>query len=314
MRIPARNNRQFSGYELESSVKNKRKPAFTKKFIIIITFIYSALIISTAFLFDRAVSMDSRTVQETIFESSSAILLEKTRMLADRAHRQNPGSIAGAAGILRSMAMEDHDILYIMIFSRTEDDNYFRLTEKFPVNSGLTMDVSEKEAVQDTESLSYLKEGLIRPAIDPEIYSRDHYSWQNVYHPLKVKKKTCAVQFMIKPSAYMKAADSFNSVITESRRAMLTVSAVLVLCVLVLTAIFSQNHSLLVKKLSEYMQKAASGNLDVNIKAAGDPELNELAASFNTLVEEMKTRKESQEEAAPAMTNPAAKMNPRKTA
>jgi tetratricopeptide (TPR) repeat protein len=283
-------------------VKNKRKPAFTKKFIIIISLIYSALIIATAFLFDRAVSMDSGTVRETIFESSNEILLERTRILADRADLRNPGSISSAGEYLRSISMEDHDILYILVFSRTEDDNYFRLTEKFPVNSGLTMDIGERESVQDAASLSYLKEGLIRPAIDPEIYSKDHYSWQNVYQPLKVGKKTYALQFMVRPSAYMKATDSFNSVITGSRRTMLMVSAGLILCVLVLTAIFSQNHSMLVKKLSEYIQKAASGNLDINIKAAGDPELNELAMSFNTLVEEMKTRKESQEGAASAGT------------
>ena len=281
-------------------MKKDRKPAFTKKFVVIISILYSVLIVATALLFNHTVSLNSRAVRETAFESSNGILMEKASLMALRTLQQEPKNTAHAVSLLQQTCREDDDVIYAMLFSPTADDNYFRLVDKITVNSRLLVEVGKREIVQDPSGIPYLRNGLVRTVTDPEIYTKDTYSWQNVYQPIALNGKNYVIQFMFRPAATQKITAAFNSTITRSRYIMLFMSLALILSVVIVTVIFSQNHSLLMKNLARYMQKAASGDLDVNINTAGDSELNELALSFNTLIEEMKTIRENAPEQAEA--------------
>ena len=69
---------------------------------------------------------------------------------------------------------------------------------------------------------------------------------------------------------------------------MIILTIILIVAVTVITVIFIQNYSLLIKNLSVYIDKAAKGDLDININTTDDRELNELANSFNSLIHELK--------------------------
>ena len=61
---------------------------------------------------------------------------------------------------------------------------------------------------------------------------------------------------------------------------------------LLAVGLFIQNYSLFLKSLAGYFGRASRGDLAVNISAPDDDEMQELAASFNGLIEEMRVLKE----------------------
>ena len=264
---------------------------FTEKFAIRVAALCSIFIIAQAVIFYFTISSNSKTLRATVIQSSNNILLDKAKLISSRMHVQKPQNIEKAIALLRSIALDYDDALYIVLFSPTEDENYFKISAGIPVNSDLHIDLKKNIPIKEESENSPLKKGRTRPEADPQVHSKDSYMWQNIYVPVSISEKSYIALFMFRASTLVRITDAFNSTTKHSSIIMLISSALLILGITLLTLIFIQSHSMLVKKLTLYMRKAAEGDLALNIKAAGDKELDSLAESFNTLIEEIKNIK-----------------------
>jgi tetratricopeptide (TPR) repeat protein len=274
---------------LNKNKKNKKnRIVFTGRFAAAAAILYSLFIIVQAFIFCYTIETNSKAVKNTVLDSGNEMLLLKAGLVTEQIRRQKPKSPDKAIAAIKRAAAADDDILYAVIFSRTDDDNYFMAAAGAPVNSALTIAIDKKNPVRELSS-SVLKESRSAPRIDPKVYSKDGYSWQNVYVPALINGKRFVIQYMFRTSMALRITDSFNSVTKHSSNIMIIASISLVIGIILLTFIFWHSHSLLVKKLSLYMQRAAKGELDLNVNANGDAGLDELASSFNNLVEVMKS-------------------------
>jgi hypothetical protein len=269
-------------------VKQGKKPAFTSKFIITISVIYSSLIIGVAVFFNHVVVENNRIIQDTLIERSNDVFLGKTSTLTTGILLQKPENVRELNAAVREVCKNDSGVLHVLVFHRTGDENYFRLTDSIPVNSHLVMDIKKGDIVQEPSGIDYLKEGRIHAVIDPQVYTKEQYTWQSTYHPLALKNKKYILQYIISSDLQNIIHDAYSRANAASYRSLVIMTGVLVMAVIILTALFFQNYSYLVKRLAEYMQMAAGGNLDINLHPTGDSELNELALSFNTLIEEIR--------------------------
>lgn len=267
----------------------EKRPAFTTRFILLISILYACFIIGTALLFSFTVSYASDALQATAIDSYNEMLAEKTAAIAGTLAFRPRLSVRKAQKMLARAIRSHPEILSVLFFARTRDENYFRLKKIIPGNSDIDPGIRRGETIADRSGSDYLKQGLVHAITDPMIYSKGSYSWQNVYQPIVLKKKAYVLQFMIYPKAAAEIQAYFNAISSRGTKLMIVFSVIIIFAIATITLLFVHNHSVLMKNLSAYMLKAAKGNFDISIASSSDSELNELASSFNTLIEEMKT-------------------------
>ena len=131
-----------------------------------------------------------------------------------------------------------------------------------------------------------------RVIIDPNIYSSNGKYWQNVYLPFKIKGKTYIIEFTISTSDTFSTINKYYEASQKTKQYMLIIPTIMIIVVFILTFLFTHNVSLFLKNLSKYMNKASSGDMDVNLNPIIDDDFSELALSFNSLLDKLKESKE----------------------
>ncbi len=189
---------------------------------------------------------------------------------------------------------EEKGFYYILLFSKTSDENYFRLRGKVPLKKDFRLQIEIGSVVKEEKSKNYLKEAQLSGIVEPEIYSNKGLYWQNVYFPFKVKRKTYIIQFIVSASKTEYLLSIYNRSNNNAKWIIIIVSIVMIIAAVIATIIFMHNYSLLIKNLSQYIEKAAKGDLNVSIKTINDDELNKLANSFNSLIHELKDKSSSE--------------------
>jgi tetratricopeptide (TPR) repeat protein len=282
-------------YKLKKTFQNRNRPqkksGMTKRFIIAISVIYSTLIIASALFFHFSMNAGEAVLRDTLESHNQDIIGEKIDALIRHLRDNKVVTRKKLGREIRRFDVSARDILYVIIFSKTHDENYYRIYGKLPMSSGLVLRISKNAVVRENKKINYLKEGILHSVIDPEIYSRDNFHWQNVYYPYELNNKKVVLQFLISVSRTQEAITSYVESIHGIRLANGIMAGALAVAVVVLTLIFTHNYSLLLSNLSRYMKKAAGGDLGVSLNQTTDGELSELAVSFNTLIEELKDKK-----------------------
>jgi tetratricopeptide (TPR) repeat protein len=275
----------------QNTNSSEKKSGMTKRFIIAVSVIYSILILSAALFFHYSMNAGEAVLRDTLESYNQDVIGEKIDALIRRLHDKKIDTRAGLGREIRRYNASARDILYLIIFSKTYDENYYCIYGKLPLNSGLVLRISKNAVVRENKKINYLKEGMLHSVIDPEIYSKDDFHWQSVYYPYELNNRKVVLQFLMSVSRTQEAITSYVDSIQGIRLANGIMAGALAVAVIVLTLIFTHNYSLLITNLSRFMKKAVNGDLEVSLNQTRDGELSELAVSFNTLIEELKDKK-----------------------
>ncbi len=270
--------------------EEKKRSIISRRFIIAISIIYSALIIATSVSFHVSMARNDGVLKDSLVSNNRDLFLGKIEALAERLKNDKATTPDMIKNELLSYNSSGGDILGVIIFTKTEDDNFFRIADTMMFHDDLNLEVTRSEVVREQKEINYLKMGLINSVVDPDIYSQSGYTWQNVYHPWEIKNKKSVIQFLVSATRLQATIDAYSASTKSVRIFNIIFTAVLVISVAVLSVIFLHNYSLLLSNLSHFMKKAADGDLDVSLNQTGDDELNQLALSFNTLIDELKDK------------------------
>jgi hypothetical protein len=268
----------------------RKESKISRTYITATAVVFSLLIITAALSFNWYIAQNAGLLKSIIMEINNDMLLGKIELVMDRLEQDRTEDAADIKKMIADFCTEEKGFLYAVIYARTSDDNYFKVIETVPISKNMTLNLEKKSLVMEDKEINYLKKALHHALVDPALYSQDGLCWQNVYTPFIMGKKIMVLEFMLSAHRARDAIASFNQTGNQARFIFAAASAVLALAVIVLSLVSSHNFTLLITGLTEYMNKAASGDLDVNLKTTDDESLNQLAQSFNSLIDELRDR------------------------
>ena len=280
--------------------KNKKlkQSAISRNFVVTIGLIYSLLIIITAVLFNYITSENVDVLKKTLSANTESTLIDKVENIAEQINARKATSLNSVKETLKYHCKETNDFLYVIVYSMTADENYFRVRDTIQISKEVDLNIKKHAIVQEKKDTNYLKKGKFSAVVDPIIYSSHNKNWTNVYYPIRVKYPNTrgtvnsVLQFLVSADRTYIAIQEYTASMSRIRTLLIIVTLILVIAVIAATLIFTHNYSLLVKNLSHYMTEAAKGNLELSLNPISDDELNHLAESFNSLIEEMKDMKD----------------------
>lgn len=277
----------------EKSMKNKRL-GVSAKFVSAVAAVYAVLIIALSFSFQHILKANSDILKEVLLANNESFLLKKTAVIIDGlpdAEIKNLGSLAW--NVYKS-CKDDENIFWVFIYSRTSDENFFKVRKKIPFNTLIKPAIKETEIVKEKKNINYIKKAMIERAIDPVIYSSKGVYWQSVYYPYKIQNHTFVIEFFISSLKISTALNEYSEVINKTKKNILYITSIATVIVIIITLLFIHNFNHIIRNLSRYMRRAAEGELNISLKQTGDDDLNELASSFNTMISELKGLKEKE--------------------
>ncbi len=270
----------------------------TRRFALTVAGIYAVLIVAMAAAFNVVVSRNTAILRDTLMANNEGTLLDRVEIPVEQFRYSGVNSLNELVRAIEINCTPERDFLYALVFSRTEDENYFRVAGKIPIKRHFTVDIEDRAIVKEKKEVNYLKKALFHGIVEPVMYRDRNFYWQNVYYPYKIGKRTYVIQFMVNAAPTQVAVNNYSRSVRRVRLAISILSLFLVLAVVAVTVVVTQNYSLLIRNLSRYMKRAAEGDFEVNLNITADPELGDLAQSFTVLVEERKDRspRESEED------------------
>ncbi len=266
------------------------KHGISKKYITYITLIFSALIVGSSLLFHFITDYNQKTLKKTIDHYSGEAIHNKTETTLFYLNTPEPSAYSDFRQRIADRCTLDRGFLGVIIFSRTLDENFFRTMDIINLHSHLEIPLNIRDVVKPSGRDNFLKKGLVRGLIDPEIQQNGTLFWQDAYFPQKIKNRDYVIQFMIASDSFPDAVGYYLDTIKFAKNGMIVFSIVLALTVIILSLVFIQQFRVLLEGLSLSFRKVAEGDLSVNINAPSESEFNELALSFNSLIEELREK------------------------
>jgi len=107
----------------------RKKSVISRRFVIALSVIYSSLILSVAISFYIIMHLNAATLKETLESNSRDIMLERTELIVSRVQSAGNPTITGITNELRAYNRNTGKLVAAFIFTKTSDENYFRLAE-----------------------------------------------------------------------------------------------------------------------------------------------------------------------------------------
>ncbi|MDY6932902.1 MAG: tetratricopeptide repeat protein [Spirochaetota bacterium] len=268
------------------------------KYVFNIALLYSLLIIISSLSFHYILKKNSRLLRETTLRNNEHLLLEKTGLIIDRLADDNIKSLKALSSKLKGYCSGDENLLYILIFSQSEDEAYFKMIKKIANNPAFDIGIKGRQRVKEDRAINYLQKGMFGEIADEKIYSSNGLYWRNVYHPFKIRNKTLVIEFIVSTSMTMNSINEYYTTLNKTNRYIIIISAIIIVIAFIITFLFTHNLSLFIKGLSQHIKDAADGKLDVQLNPTIDEDFSEIALSFNNLIVKLKelTEKEKSTE------------------
>ncbi|MBN2401337.1 MAG: hypothetical protein JXN64_02960 [Spirochaetes bacterium] len=270
----------------------KRRSTVSSRFVICTAIVYSVILLLFVFSFLYILSTNSKILKEIVLKNNDAYLLRKAALIIDRLKEKNITNLNELSNGLKEYCLKDNEFLYILIFSNTADENYFKIQKKIPVNPLFKITAQYNKLIQEKKDTNYLKTGISKPVIDPAIYSLNNQYYKTIYHPFSIKNNYYVIEFFVSASEVITAFNDYSEKINAVKKYSVIIAAYAVVLIIIITFLFNYNFSLLVKNLSGHLKKAAEGSLNLDITDIKDDDLNELAISFNSIFSELKQKKD----------------------
>lgn len=269
----------------------KTNAGISKRFIIIISIFFTSLLVIISIAFHFVLKTNLTIIREILIKNNQELLLDKVKLITQRLKTDSIREKGGLKNKLREYCLEDDAFLSAIIFLKTGDDNYFEVVEHIPLNPSLSLDISKNTVVREDKEINYIKKGVYAPAIDPQIHLTRSVYWQSLYAPITINHKIFVLEFIMSASKTYIALNEYSDEISRIKKYVLILTVFLIVAAIASGFLFMHNFSLLISSLSESMNKAAKGELDINLNPETDEELSELALSFNSLIGELKELK-----------------------
>ncbi len=270
-----------------------RKSKVSTKFVLTIAIIYSLIILLILFSYLYILKINTSLLRETVLRNHNSYLLNKTTFLIDFLKQDNVQNTHELYLNIKKCCIKYNDILYILIFSKTVDDNFYKVKYKISLNPSLKINARINKTLREKKNINFLKRGLFQPVIDPQIYSSNNLYYKSIYHPYKIKNNNLVIEFFISSSSVITALNEYTEKIDKIKKYSVVLAGIAVIIVIILAIVFIYNFSLLVRTLSRNFKKAAEGSEEVNLDIIEDDDLKELTHSFKNIVTELKEKKDS---------------------
>jgi hypothetical protein len=260
-----------------------------KKILIIFTAANTAAVLAAAIVFSIAIRSDLGFIQESVLRYASQTALERGKS-AETLLSGKTASLADASRILESYGKRDPRILYIIIFSKTSDENFFRVSAKIDTGKHITIPIETGQRVREESEDNWLKKGLYEACVNQSIFSDKSSYWHNSYIPLSLKEGQHVARFMVSSTdAVIALEDHFAKV--KRLEGIIVIGTIIVITITLIAAfLFLRNFSLFISGITGYVKKAASGETNISLNEDTDEDISELALSFNTLVGELREK------------------------
>jgi len=269
----------------------KTGAGISKRFIIAIAIFFTSLLVILSIAFHIILKTNLSIIREVLVKNNQDLLLDKVKLITQRLKMDSIKEKDELKNKLQEYCMEDDSFLAVIIFLKTSDDNYFQVFEHIPLNQSLSLDISKNTVVREDKEINYIKKGLYTPTIDPQIRLSRGIYWQSLYIPYSINRKVIVLEFIMSASKTYFALNEYSEEISRIKKYVIILTVFLIVAVIVSGFLFMHNFSLLISNLSKSINKAAKGELDVNLNPETDEELSELALSFNSLIGELKELK-----------------------
>ena len=268
----------------------KLSAGISKKFVLSLAVLFAVLILAFPLSFYVTTRTASRLVRESIMQSNVQLLMEKAGGLTEKLQYHRPGNPKDLAGAIRKLCAGDASFLHAFVFRKSADDNYFEVVDSIQLGAATGMEAPRNSTVQESTEINYLKGALFQPVADPVIRRSGPFYHQGLYMPFSLKGQAMVLEFRMSASRPVMHLRDYSDAMARIIKYIILFTAAIAVAVVAASALFIHNFSLLIRGLSRSIEKAARGELDVNMNPAVDDELTELALSFNSLIGELKAR------------------------
>lgn len=259
-----------------------------KRTLIIFCAVNAAAILVLAGAFSFVTSRDMKLLRQVLFTYTADTALSKARASAALAGGESV-PLKEYSSRLETICREDRDILSVIVFAKTADENYFTVSSKIELDPRLSVPVQIKQRVKEKEE-DWLKKGLFSPCVNPLLFSGKNAYWNNAYVPVTLKDGRYVVRFSVSSAGAVYAFEKHLTRISRIQISAVVLTAVLIIVTIISAFIFLRNFSMLMSGIAGYVKKAAEGDTNLSLNEEADEDLFELAMSFNTLVGELKEK------------------------
>jgi hypothetical protein len=260
-----------------------------KKILIIFTAMNAAAILAAAAVFSGAIRSDISFIRDTIMNYASHTALERAKG-SSALFQGKSSTITEASAILENIAKKDSRILYILVFSKTADENFFRVSAKIDAGKHISVPIKKGQRVREESEENWLRKGLSEPCVNKTLFSDKNSLWHNAYAPLTLKNTTYVARFMIASTDAVIALEEHNTRISRLKAIIIIGTIIFITITLIAAFIFLRNFTMFITGITGYVKKAASGETGLSLNENTDEDISELALSFNSLVGELRDK------------------------
>jgi len=254
--------------------------------------VFFLLVVIMAFSFHYMIAKNSEFLQSLVMRTGEEYALGRASMMVEHAGAGFYRTVDHLGAEIKRQASRDSSILGVLIFGRTADDSYFRVLYKDSLNASFALDVDIGSVVTLENHNEYLQKGVFSPTVDPTIHVSGAFAWRNVYHPFRMERRNLVICVMVSSAGGLAVLEEYESSMKKLKRVLVVVHSAAAVAVIVMLVFFLHYYRLLLNSLAESLKRATAGDLTVSISAPQGDELEELASSFNGLVEELRMMKE----------------------
>ncbi len=268
----------------------RRRSKVSTRFVITTSVIFAVIIILIVLSFLYILNINSHILKGTVLKNNDSYLISKVNLVADRIKEKDVKSLRELSSELKRYCIKDPGFLYIIIFSSTPDDNYYKIQKKIPLNPSIKIELEKNKIVQEKKDENYLKSGLIKPVIDPAVYYSNNQHYKTVYHPFNVKNTNYVLEFIMSSTEIINILDDYSGKINNIKKYSIIISAFAIVIIIISTLLFFYSFSLLIKNLAGHLKKVAEGPAEFVPDPTEDDDLNELTHSFSSAVSRIKQK------------------------
>lgn len=262
-----------------------------KKILLFHTLVQGAVVVMLASSFAYITSRDASVIRDIVSRYASSVALEKGSSAVSAARGGGQMTSKELMDRLFTLCRADQKILSCILFSKTSDENFFKVSARIDLGTTFALPDIGQRVREGTEE-NWLKKGLYTESVDPALYADREKTlyWHNAYIPVRCKDGTYIVRVTVSATDAMLALDDYFDRTNLMKKAVLAVSALLLIASIAASALFLRNFTLLIAGLTGYVRKAVGGETSLSLSTEVDEDLSELALSFNTLVGELRDK------------------------
>lgn len=261
-----------------------------KKFSIFFTSINAITILILTSIFIYQINNNNLFLKETLISNNKKYTLNKTNYIHSYLSLFKLDSLKDLKRQLRSILKKDSEILNISIFSKTSDENYFKVKSTLKIHSLFKIPYKRNQIVNNESQTTFLKEGIFQTTFDPNLYTDKKLFWHNIYTPIKLSNSTYVLKFAVNHSKTGNILKKHLENNKEKKELLSYTVIIFIILLLIVSLLYMNIHSVFVNKLAKFVEKASKGDLNLAINSNADNDMSKLANSFNTLIEDLKDK------------------------